>query len=596
MLFTQSQGKLTEIGIDSSVIDDIPVDSVMTDFSSSDRRYDYYRNKLPYVQPVQVELGMDKKLKHGVLVDTPAIGYAIPFKETIRRLLEITEVWDEIALPHNSNSDFMVDICDGNYIQKHPLFVRNPCALQIVVNTDDLEITNPLGSHTKKHKITMFYFSVANIRPAFRSQLHVIQLLAIAKTNTLRKHGAEGILLNDFMSSINAMSNGGLRMFLHGEWRNIEGALVCVAADTLAANWFGKFKEGVSFAMRGCRQCECRGRDARMVMLSRQSRKRSLSEHRERCLHLSTLSSGSRAYWSKVWGINGTSCLLSLDFPLTSGLVQDPMHILLEGVVPYEMSLMLYKVIVVYRLCSEPQLNALIASFPYSYLHRSSKPEPIEKGSVENVVTVKQTAAAMLTLCYILPLIVGPMIPEQHDILPFWRNWLRLLCVVLLSTSTYCKPQTAALMCIIIADYLQNFELLYPRASFLPKMHFMIHLPDQMLDYGPLRHQWCMRFEGKNGFFKQKKWKNFRNVPYSLAKYHQLHMLHKQVGSNIERNQNFLYAGDIVAKGKTVVVSTVYPNLMTICSVSFQMILSQHMKHSQSLFMVVSTLLAVLWF
>lgn len=102
-----------------------------------------------------------------------------------------------------------------------------------------------------------------------------------------------------------------------------------------------------------------------------------------------------------------------------------------------------------------------------------------------------------------------------------------------------------------------------------------------------------MRFEGKNGFFKQKKWKNFRNVPYSLAKYYQLHMLHKQVGSNIERNQNFLYAGDIDI---SVVVSTVYPNLMTICSVSFQMILSQHMKHSQSLFMVVSTLLAVLWF
>ena len=74
----------------------------------------------------------------------------------------------------------MYDFCDGNYIRSHPLFSRNLAALQIILNIDDVEIANPLESHAKKHKVAMMYFTLANTRPAFRSQLHASQLLAIA--------------------------------------------------------------------------------------------------------------------------------------------------------------------------------------------------------------------------------------------------------------------------------------------------------------------------------------------------------------------------------------------------------------------------------
>lgn len=149
----------------------------------------------------------------------------------------------------------------------------------------------------------------------------------------------------------------------------------------------------------------------------------------------------------------------------------------------------------------------------------------------------------------------------DSEILPFWKNWLRLLSNVNLCTSTYCSRQTASLLRVIIAKYLYEFQRLYPHASFIPKMHYLVHLPDQMLEYGPLRHLWCMRFEGKNGFFKVKKWRNFRNLPYSLAKYHQLHMLHRQTGSGCSTNENFLYAGDVVASGSEVKFDSLFPDL-----------------------------------
>jgi len=57
--------------------------------------------------------------------------------------------------------------------------------------------------------------------------------------------------------------------------------------------------------------------------------------------------------------------------------------------------------------------------------------------------------------------------------------------------------ETAGLLRVLVAEYLYEFQRLYPRASFIPKMHYMIHLPHQMAKYGQLRHTWCMRFEGK---------------------------------------------------------------------------------------------------
>ena len=72
---------------------------------------------------------------------------------------------------------------------------------------------------------------------------------------------------------------------------------------------------------------------------------------------------------------------------------------------------------------------------------------------------------------------------------------LRLIQMVLLCTSPYCKRSTASLMqihtIIFISQYLQAFRNINSRVA---KMHVSIHFPKQMLLYGPLRHTWCMRF------------------------------------------------------------------------------------------------------
>ena len=46
----------------------------------------------------------------------------------------------------------IVDFCDGDICANHPLFSRDPRAIQILLYYDDVEVVNPLGSKTSKHK------------------------------------------------------------------------------------------------------------------------------------------------------------------------------------------------------------------------------------------------------------------------------------------------------------------------------------------------------------------------------------------------------------------------------------------------------------
>ena len=54
---------------------------------------------------------------------------------------------------HASTDEIMRDFCDGEDFKQHPLFGRDPHALVLHFHYVDFQVTNPLGSKTKKHKI-----------------------------------------------------------------------------------------------------------------------------------------------------------------------------------------------------------------------------------------------------------------------------------------------------------------------------------------------------------------------------------------------------------------------------------------------------------
>ena len=165
----------------------------------------------------------------------------------------------------------------------------------------------------------------------------------------------------------------------------------------------------------------------------------------------------------------------------------------------------------------------------------------------------------MLILSTILSLIMAPKVQEGNA---NWANFLRLLHICHLCTSPYCSRESMALLEILIAEYLRNYQVLHAKSPVIPKQHYMVHFPRQMLMFGPLRHHWSMRFEGKNGYFSQQRYKNFRNLPLTMAKRHQLHMCFVQAGNEVGRSDDYLYQGDDVKDGESIALSEIHPSLL----------------------------------
>lgn len=71
----------------------------------------------------------------------------------MQNLLANEEVLEEVENPHHSCDNVLRDICDGEFVRNHPLFSFDHKALQIIGYYDDVEICNPIGFKSKKHKI-----------------------------------------------------------------------------------------------------------------------------------------------------------------------------------------------------------------------------------------------------------------------------------------------------------------------------------------------------------------------------------------------------------------------------------------------------------
>ncbi len=216
-------------------------------------------------------------------------GYYIPLRKTVPALLNVPEISTEDMTPHYSESSMMKDICIGTYIRTHLLFSKDPNALAIVLNYDDMEIVNPLGSRVK-NKLAMFYFSLANIRPQFCSKLATIQLVAICRI----KYGAEK-LLEDFVTTVNALQCRGIRFKIGTSEILVHGTLVIAPCNTLAAQFKRGFKEGVGLADKPCRTCEITKSEVKHSYFLG-SVERTPEKHNERIKNLEEVSKRRKVY------------------------------------------------------------------------------------------------------------------------------------------------------------------------------------------------------------------------------------------------------------------------------------------------------------
>lgn len=135
----------------------------------------------------------------------------------------------------------------------------------------------------------------------------------------------------------------------------------------------------------------------------------------------------------------------------------------------------------------------------------------------------------MWLLARVFPLLVGDLIPRDDS---NWKCFLKLLKICEICVSPVLSQDSAAYIELLVEEHHSEFKSLYD-ASIIPKMHFMVHFPQQILCYGPLIHTWTMRHEAKLRVIKRAaRVSNFKNVCQTVAKRHQ-HLLCFYIHSNM---------------------------------------------------------------
>lgn len=461
-----------------------------------------------------------KKGQSRVLAIKNKSFYYIPLIKSLEQLLSNSRIFDMInTTPQSCNKDgFLYDIIDGSLFKSHPLFSTKPSALQVILYTDEIEICNPLGSHTSVNKLLMVYYTLGNIDPKFRSKLAAIRLLAIAKAKDIDECGVD-VVLQRIDEDLKLLYNG-VKIQTQNGGMDLFGAVVFLCGDTLAQHELAGFKEGVGFAYSKCRHCECTFEEMQTNFDEQNFTERTVEKHIRQCLEIERACTDFLTSALKTtYGINRRSKLA--DFPafdLIRQTPQDIMHIILEGVAPMEIKCVL-KYLVLSGQMELDMFNSAMQSFPLSPIDIRDKPCPISVSTLaSNDNKLKQSSGQMLILLKIMPFLLNIIEKNVHV-----QFVLDLIEIVQILFAPILSVQSVMKLKQMIEQHLKQFKQLFPDNNIIPKQHYMLHLPAQILSLGPLIRHMCMRFESKHCYFKQWSSKlNFKNVCKSLVNHNQL--------------------------------------------------------------------------
>ena len=89
-------------------------------------------------------------------------------------------------------------------------------------------------------------------------------------------------------------------------------------------------------------------------------------------------------------------------------------------------------------------------------------------------------ASQMWTLARLLPVMIGKYISKDDN---NWLHFLQLLDIMEYTFSPTMSSNTPAYLAVIISSNLTTYKELYPESSFIPKMHYMVHIPQYLHKY-----------------------------------------------------------------------------------------------------------------
>lgn len=283
--------------------------------STTKRRAAYLSKNFTVVRPIEYIVGKDRKCG----------AVYVPINEMIQKMLNRADILDKALTLHKPVPNVYSTYRDGSNCKENNLLKGEEFRIAVGLYTDDFEVSNPLGTSKKKHKLTAMYWVLANLPSKYRSTLHSIQLALLCKASDVKEFGYDKILSPLIKDLVYLEQNG---IYVEKLGACVKGTVLYVAADNLAAHSLAGFFE--SFAVdKFCRFYLAKRSDIQATEVSSGSfEPRTKENHNQHVLEVCRDPS-----LAKQCGVKGECVLTSslLHFHAVHGYPPDILHDLFEG-------------------------------------------------------------------------------------------------------------------------------------------------------------------------------------------------------------------------------------------------------------------------
>lgn len=475
--------------------------------ATSKRRASYVMSNFALVMPIEyvVEKGMK------------TVAY-VPLLQMLQTLLSKKDILDKVMSQQEYNPHEYRTCQDGSSFRENALFNCDEFTIALGLYIDDFEVSNPLGTSKRKHKMCAVYWIIANLPGKYRSALNTIQLALLCNTETVKECGYDKVLY-PLLCDLTSLEQHGV--YIERLGKSVKGSVLFVAADNLGAHSLAGFFE--SFRVdKFCRFCMASRTDAQL-----QEVRTGAFQLREKAAHnrqvQETLQNPNAG---RSTGVKGQCPLTSnLEyFHVIGGYPPDILHDVFEGIVPVELSLCI-KDLVAKKYITLDMLNEAIKSFPYTFSDKTDKPQVISK-SFSSSDTLGGNGHENWCLIRLLPLLIGHYIPSGDNT---WEILMLLKDIVALVVAPHFTAESLYILDYKVAEHRELLQSVFPDFKLRPKHHYTEHYSHLIRVHGPLTEVWTMRFEGKHKFFKKviRDAQNFKNVAMTLAVKHQKALCHQ---------------------------------------------------------------------
>ena len=249
---------LKKANLEDDVINKIVEDVIVNDeliraqkeFNTSYKHKKFVQENFKYVPPLEIILN-EEEVKQG---GKKECFHYIPVDEAVKHLVEdesFLEVLEQERNRYTTDDDIIRDVKDGTVFKTNEYFQANPEAYAMLLYSDAVELTNPLGASRGTHKVVQVFFVLADVPKEQRSQIDRLQLTLIVKEKLLKKYGYVRIYKKFVEDLVKLESGVTVEKPIH---KTVKCGLLLHVADNLEAMEVGGFSSCFS-SKSVCRWC-----------------------------------------------------------------------------------------------------------------------------------------------------------------------------------------------------------------------------------------------------------------------------------------------------------------------------------------------------